>query len=116
MLKKPDATPPIPLAARLDKPQPAPPVQAIHPVLSARLFGANARAKRRWNKERPVRAIIGDAMAQSCALLERLERGMYAPYEERKEHYQAVLHDLYLCTQYQLKALDAFSELDWGEQ
>jgi hypothetical protein len=71
-------------------------------------------AERRWRKDRPIRAIIVEAAGR--ALLTRLERGVYTPDEDRKEHYQAVLHDLYLCTQYQLKALDAFSELDWGEQ
>ena len=124
MLKKPGTTPPVPelnreaITARLmaAKPQSAPSVEAIEPVLNAGLFGASARAKRRWNKERPIQAVVRDAMAHSRTLLARLERGAYTPDEDHKEHYQAALHDLYLCTQYQLKALDAFFELDWGEQ
>jgi hypothetical protein len=82
--------------------------------LSGPSYGAYSVAKRRWQK--PIPAIIADAIANSRAVLERLGRGMYMPDEQGKAHYQAVYNALSECTRQQLKALEAFAAIEWSER
>ena len=79
--------------------------------LSGPSYGAYAKAKRSWRK--PLPAIIADAVANNRALLSRLDRGMYMPDEQAK--YREVFNELYWRTQEQIKALEAFSQIDWRE-
>jgi hypothetical protein len=81
--------------------------------LSGPSYGPFNVAKRRWHK--PLPAIIADAMSNSRAVLARLERGMHIPNLESRPRYQAVLNQLTWATQEQLKALEAFSAIDWRE-
>ena len=76
-------------------------------------YGPVGIAKRRWHK--PLPAIIADAIANSRAVLVRLERGMYMPDLENKPRYQAVYSALCDHTREQLKALEAFSAIEWRE-
>jgi hypothetical protein len=79
--------------------------------LSGPSYGAYAIAKRRWHK--PLGAILADALANSRALLSRLDRGMYMPDEQA--HYREAFNELYRRTREQIKALEAFSTIDWRE-
>jgi predicted transcriptional regulator len=54
-------------------------------------------------------------MTNSQAVIARLERGTYMPDMENKSHYQAVFNTLLERTQEQIKALEAFSQIDWRE-
>jgi hypothetical protein len=79
--------------------------------LSGPSYGAYAKAKRCWRK--PLPAIIADAMANSRALLSRLDRGMYMP--EDNPHYREAFNELYRRSNEQIKALEVFSAIDWRE-
>jgi hypothetical protein len=81
--------------------------------LTAPAYGPIGIAKRRWQK--PLAAIIADALANCRAVSERLQRGMYIPDLENKPQYQAVYNQLCECTRQQLKALEAFSTIEWRE-
>jgi hypothetical protein len=81
--------------------------------LSGPSYGAYNVVKRRWRK--PLPAIIADALANSQAVLARLNRGMYAPDFEREAHYREIYDDLCCTTRQQLEALKAFSQIDWRE-
>jgi hypothetical protein len=81
--------------------------------LSGPAYGPFNIAKRRWQK--PLPAIIADAIANCRAVSARLQRGMYMPDEEGRLHYQAVYNALSECTRQQLKVLEAFSQIGWRE-
>jgi hypothetical protein len=83
--------------------------------LSRPSYGPYSKARRKWRK--PLAAVVADVMINSQALLARLERGMYAfpPNIENKPHYQEVYNQLCWRTQEQLKALEAFSQVEWRE-
>jgi hypothetical protein len=81
--------------------------------LSGPSYGAYNVVKRRWCK--PIPAIIGEAMANSRAVVARLERGMHMPDLEGQAHYKAVFDTLLERTRQQLKALEAFSAIEWSE-
>ena len=76
-------------------------------------YGAYSVARRRWCKQLP--AIIADAIANSRGLSARLQRGMYMPDEGGKPHYQEVFNALCETTRQQIKALEAFSAIEWRE-
>jgi hypothetical protein len=90
---------------------------AITPELVTPLSGPSHGvfnvAKRRWRK--PLPAIIADAIANSEAVLARLQRGMYMPDLENKPHYQAAYNAVCECTREQLAALQAFAAIEWRE-
>jgi hypothetical protein len=75
------------------------------------VYGPRGVANARWHK--PLPAIIADALANSHGLLSRLDRGMYMPDDEH--NYREVFNELYRRTQEQIKALEAFSQIDWRE-
>ena len=79
----------------------------------AHTFGPSGVAKVRWRK--PLPAIIADAIANSRGLSARLQRGMYMPDEGGKPHYQEVFNALCETTRQQIKALEAFSAIEWRE-
>jgi hypothetical protein len=81
--------------------------------LSGPSYGAYNVVKRRWRK--PLSAIIFDALANSRAVLARLDRGLYMPDEEGKPHYQSVFNALAESTRQQINALEAFSRIEWRE-
>jgi hypothetical protein len=81
--------------------------------LSGPSFGAYNVVKRRWRK--PLPAIIADALANSRAVLSRLDRGMYMPDEEGRSRYKAIFDELYRRTYEQVKALETFSQVGWRE-
>jgi hypothetical protein len=81
------------LAGRLDKPRQSPPKLAA------------ALAAERWNKPRPIVAVIADTLTHTQALLTRFEAGVYAPTDKRRADYEWAIRDLYLQTQKQLAAL-----------
>jgi hypothetical protein len=81
--------------------------------LSGPGYGPFNIARRRWHK--PLPAIIADALANCRAVSARLQRGMYIPDLENKPQYQAVYNQLCECTRQQLKALEAFSAIEWRE-
>ena len=66
---------------------------------------------RSWRK--PLPAIIADTMANSRVLLSRLDRGMYMPDDDH--NYREIFNQLYWRTQEQVKALEAFSQIEWRE-
>jgi hypothetical protein len=83
--------------------------------LSGPSYGPFNIAKQRWRK--PLPAIIADAIANSEAVLARLDQGMYAfpPKIENKPRYQEAFNQLYRTTTEQLAALEAFTKIDWRE-
>jgi hypothetical protein len=81
--------------------------------LSGPSYGPFNVARQRWRK--PLPAIIADALANSRALLSRLDRGMYMPDEEGKSRYKAIFDELYRRTHEQVKALETFSQVGWRE-
>jgi hypothetical protein len=81
--------------------------------LSGPSYGAYSVSRRRWRK--PLPAIIADALANSQGLLARLDRGLYMPDEEGRPHYQSVFNALAESTRQQIKALEAFSAIEWRE-
>jgi hypothetical protein len=89
---------------------PAPTAELVAP-LSGPSYGAYGVARRRWRK--PLAAIIADTMSNSHALLSRLDRGMYMPDEQAQ--YREIFNELYRHTREQIKALEAFSTIDWRE-
>jgi hypothetical protein len=81
--------------------------------LSGPSYGPFNIAKRRWHK--PLPAIIADAAANSRAVVVRLERGAHMPDLENAARYQDVFNALLERTRQQLKALEAFAQIDWRE-
>ena len=81
--------------------------------LSGPSYGAFSVARRRWRK--PLPAIMADALANSRALLSRLDRGVYMPDLENQSHYQAAFNTLLDRTRLQLQALEEFSQIEWSE-
>jgi len=66
---------------------------------------------RSWRK--PLPAIIADTMANSRALLSRLDRGMYMP--DYEPQYREPFNELYRRTKEQIAALETFSQIEWRE-
>jgi hypothetical protein len=81
--------------------------------LSGPSYGPFNVARRRWHK--PLGAIVADAVANSQALLTRLERGVYCTDLEGKPYYQNCLTEVCKRTRQQLEALEAFSAIEWRE-
>jgi hypothetical protein len=81
--------------------------------LSGPSYGPFNIARRRWRK--PLPAIIADAIANSQAVLARLQRGMHMPDLENKADYQAVYNAVCERTCAQLEALEAFAAIEWRE-
>jgi hypothetical protein len=81
--------------------------------LSGPSYGPFSIVKRRWRK--PIPAIIADAIANSRAVVARLERGMHMPDLEGQAHYKGVFDTLLERTRWQLEALEAFSQIEWSE-
>jgi hypothetical protein len=81
--------------------------------LSGPSYGPFEVVKRRWRK--PLSAMIADTVANSEALLARLERGLYCPDEEGKAYYKECLIEVCKRTREQLAALEAFRTIDWRE-
>jgi hypothetical protein len=81
--------------------------------LSGPSYGPFEVVKRRWRK--PLPAMIADAIANSEALLTRLERGLYCPDEEGKTYYKECLIEVCKRTREQLTSLEAFCTIDWRE-
>jgi hypothetical protein len=77
-------------------------------------YGAYNVIKRKWRK--PLPAVIADALANSQALLARLERGMFAPDFEREVYYKAMFDELHQRTRDQIKTLQKFSQIVWSER
>jgi hypothetical protein len=88
------------------------PAELVAP-LSGPSYGAFSVARRRWRK--PIPAVIADAIANCRAVSARLQRGMHMPDEEGKPHYEEVFNQLCRSTREQLKALEAFSAIEWRE-
>jgi hypothetical protein len=76
-------------------------------------YGPFNKARRRWHK--PLRAIIADAIANSEALLARLERGVHCPDLDGKPYYENCLTEVCKRTREQLATLEAFTAVDWRE-
>ena len=75
---------------------------------------AEQRARSRWQK--PLAAIIADAMASNRGLYERLNLGIHGPDEEHHlEQYQVIFDGLYYTTQQQIEVLELFTKVDWSE-
>jgi|SRR6516165_10204815 len=82
--------------------------------LSGPSYGPFNIAKRKWR--RPLPAIIADAIVNCRVLSARLKRGMRMPPDlENKPYYEKVFKQLSRCTDEQIAALEAFSEIDWRE-
>jgi hypothetical protein len=81
--------------------------------LSGPSYGPYSEIKRRWHK--PLPAVLADAIANSSAMLARLNRGVYAPDCEGEDYYRGIWDDLRQTTRQQLEALKAFSQIDWRE-
>ena len=81
--------------------------------LSGPSYGPFSTARRRWQK--PLPAIIADAMANCRAVSARLQRGMYVPNVENRSQYERIFKQLSRSTHEQLAALEAFSEIEWRE-
>jgi hypothetical protein len=92
--------------------EPANPGNVITP-LSGRDYGPFAVVKRKWRK--PLPAVIADAIAISQDVSARLTRGIYAPDCEGEAHYRQIYDNLCRATRQQLEALNAFSQIEWGE-
>jgi|SRR5215831_6186490 len=80
--------------------------------LSGPSYGPFSVAKRRWRK--PLDSILADAMANCRAVTASLQRGMYAPDYEDEPRCQVIFDTLSRSTHEQLKALEAFAEIDWS--
>ena len=75
---------------------------------------AEQRARSRW--QRPLPAILAEAMAVNCGLLERLRVGVHGNQDWRNlEIYQAVFNELWEATKKQVEALEIFSRVEWSE-
>jgi len=75
---------------------------------------AEQRARSRW--QRPLPAILAEAMAVNCGLLERLRVGVHGNQEWKNlEIYQAVFNELWEATKKQVEALEIFSRVEWSE-
>jgi len=75
---------------------------------------AEQRARSRW--QRPLPAILAEAMAVNCGLLERLRVGVHGNQEWKNlEIYQAVFNELWGATKKQIEALEIFSRVEWSE-
>lgn len=81
--------------------------------LSGPSYGPFDKARRRWHK--PLPAIIADTIANSEALLTRLERGVHCPDLGGKPYYENCLTEVCKRTREQLAALDAFRTIEWRE-
>ena len=81
--------------------------------LSGPSYGPFAIAKRRWRK--PLDAILAQVVANSENLLVRLKLGVYAPNAELLPDAQGRFTALWLATEAQLDAIEAFSEINWRE-
>ena len=75
---------------------------------------AEQRARSRW--QRPLPAILAEAMAVNCGLLERLRVGVHGNQDWKNlEIYQAVFNELWEATKKQIEALEIFSRVEWSE-
>ena len=75
---------------------------------------AEQRARSRW--QRPLPAILAEAMAVNCGLLERLRVGVHGNQDWKNlEIYQAVFNELWEATKKQVEALEIFSRVEWSE-
>jgi len=75
---------------------------------------AEQRARSRW--QRPLPAILAEAMAVNCGLLERLRVGVHGNQDWKNlEIYQAVFNELWGATKKQIEALEIFSRVEWSE-
>jgi hypothetical protein len=92
---------------------PVPKAEPVVAPLSGPSYGAYSVARRRWRK--PIPGIIADAIANSRAVIARLERGMHMPDLEGQAHYKDVFDTLLERTRQQLSALEDFSQIGWSE-
>jgi hypothetical protein len=67
-----------------------------------------------WRK--PLPAILADALANSQALLARLDVGMFAPDFQNEAYYRATFRELRQATSNQIKAFEKFMQIGWSEQ
>jgi hypothetical protein len=74
---------------------------------------AEQRARARW--QRPIAAIIANALVENRGLLDRLNRNVRGPDWDHKELYQATLNELWETTQKQIRALEIFSRVEWSD-
>jgi len=81
--------------------------------LSGPSYGAYNIVKRNWRK--PLPAILAHSLANSQALLARLDRGMFAPDFEREAYYRATFDELRQATSNQIKAFEKFMQIGWSE-
>jgi hypothetical protein len=82
--------------------------------LSGPSYGAYSVAKRRWQK--PIPAIIADALTNNRAIIARFKLGICPPTPENRSHYEEVFDQLCRCTDAQIAALEAFSQIKWSER
>ena len=74
---------------------------------------AEQRARCRW--QRPLAAILAEAMAVNRGLYERLSRSVRGPDWNHPEIYQATFNELWEATKKQIDALEIFCRIEWSD-
>ena len=87
----------------------AEPPSLINEPIAFRDTGS-AAVLRRWPKAMPLRALLGDCLAQTQSLLASLECGVQVPADQRL-HYEAQLRQLFLRSQDMVRILQDCMEL-----
>src|SRR6516225_3417470 len=72
---------------------------------------AEQRARSRW--QRPLAAILAEAMAVNRGLHERLSRKVRCPDNNHPELYQAAFNELWNATNKHIEVLEIFSRVGW---
>jgi hypothetical protein len=81
--------------------------------LSGPDYGPFANAKRSW-RNKPIDVLVAEGVANSHALLKRLEAGVHAPPGEVNHNTPKMARDfLYRTVHEHLMALSVFSDFDW---
>jgi hypothetical protein len=76
-------------------------------------YGAYSIAKRRWQK--PLAAVIADAIANNRAIITRLKLGVIPPDFDDTSHYRKIFDQLCASTVAQIAALEVFRTIEWSE-
>jgi len=91
-----------------------PPEGELVSPLSGPSYGPFNVVRQRWRK--PIPAIIADALANNQAILARFKFGVWPPDEEGRVRYRKIFDELRESTRQQIKALEAFSAVEWRER
>ena len=76
-------------------------------------YGPYSVARRK--RKKPLPAVIADVIANTRELSARLKRGILSP-DVNRAHYQQIYDQICQCTDAQIAALEAFSQIEWSDR